>query len=334
MKFPMRLPQIVSRRTAAVALRLKKSSPEICLISGLVAGAVALVKVGTETWKNKETIENDIKNLKTAKEIVVNAKDDERVDKDEAKKELGKSYVNLGKDICKTYWKPAVLSAASAGFFISGNRILRKQLATVTTAYALLYDSFNKYRSRVISDLGKEKDEEYMYGTKKITEANKETGEIEEHVTAGGSKYNVSRYSRWFDEGVFDSCSGQWIVRNYCWRDNPLINAATIKSAQVTANNMLQANGYLFLNDVYKLLGLPMSVDGQIVGWDIANGGDGYIDFGVFPEGGHQLLVNKAFIEGKTPNALLDFNVDGPILGSLEQMFGKDETMKLISERW
>ena len=330
----IRLPQNVSRKVAQIFLKTKKASPEICLVSGLVVGGLALVKVGTETWKNKETIENDIKNLKTAKEIVVSAKDDECVDKDEAKKELGKSYVNLGKDICKTYWKPVVLSAASAGFFIGGNRILRKQLSTVTTAYALLYDSFNKYRSRVISDLGKEKDEEYMYGTNKIAETNPETGELVEQTPGGRSKYNVSRYSRWFDEGVFDSCSGQWVVRNYCWRDNPAVNEATIRSAQVTANNMLKANGYLFLNDVYKLLGLPMSVDGQIVGWDIANGGDGYIDFGVFPEGGHQLSVNKAFCDHKTPNALLDFNVDGPILGSLEQMFGKDETAKLIGQRW
>ena len=80
------------------------------------------------------------------------------------------------------------------------------------------------------------------------------------------------------------------------------------------------------------MLGLPPTREGQIVGWTLC-GGDGFIDFGVFPSKQHPLEkiapVNRLFLDNKTCNALLDFNVDGPILGALDAIYGKKCADKL-----
>lgn len=65
------------------------------------------------------------------------------------------------------------------------------------------------------------------------------------------------------------------------------------------------------MNDVYKILGLPETKAGQIVGWVYNTEspfGDNYVDFGIFDE------RNKNFINSKSNIVLLDFNVDGNIL--------------------
>ena len=35
------------------------------------------------------------------------------------------------------------------------------------------------------------------------------------------------------------------------------------------ANDFLQCNGWISLNDVFKLFGFPLTLEGQIIGWKI-----------------------------------------------------------------
>lgn len=335
MRLPsVKLPEKLTRTIGKVILKTKKASPEICVVTGIVCGGAAIVMVGVKTWKNKDKLTNDISAIKETNNNVKEAKEQENVEKvKEEKKELIKASGNLAKDIAKTYWIPASLSVASVGLIWGSHAILRRRLSATTAAYAMLLESYKKYRQRVVEELGEEKDQEYAYGVKMVDSVDAETGEVKRRAMVSKGR-TLSPYARWFDEGAFDSSTGQWLYRNYAWRDSAMLNEATLRSAMVTANQLLKANGYLFLNDVYKLLGLPMSVDGQIVGWDLCGNGDGYVDFGVFPENGHQLPVNRAFLNGDTPNALLDFNVDGPILGALEKTWGPEQTEKLIVGRW
>ena len=77
---------------------------------------------------------------------------------------------------------------------------------------------------------------------------------------------------------------------------------------------MLKAKGYLFLNDVYDMLGIPRTKAGQIVGWiyDEKNPiGDNFVDFGIY-DGNKETVRN--FVNGYERTILLDFNVDGNIL--------------------
>lgn len=113
-------------------------------------------------------------------------------------------------------------------------------------------------------------------------------------------KGNYSQYAMYFDERnpKFDG-------------KHPEFNRIFLATQQHYANDLLKTKGYLFLNDVYKMLGLPETKAGQIVGWVYNTEspfGDNYVDFGIFDE------RNKNFINGKSNIALLDFNVDGNIL--------------------
>ena len=87
-----------------------------------------------------------------------------------------------------------------------------------------------------------------------------------------------------------------------------------LRNQQQYANDKLRANGYLFLNEVYEMLGIQKTQAGQIVGWvydDKNENGDNYVDFGMYD-------VNRStcrdFVNGYERSILLDFNVDGSIL--------------------
>ena len=86
-----------------------------------------------------------------------------------------------------------------------------------------------------------------------------------------------------------------------------------LKLQQSYANKRLKEEGYLFLNDVYEMLGFLKTSAGQVVGWiydeDIPNG-DNFVDFGIY-----NIDNPKAndFVNGYERSIVLDFNVDGII---------------------
>ena len=84
-------------------------------------------------------------------------------------------------------------------------------------------------------------------------------------------------------------------------------------AAEFYANDLLKARGRLFLNEVYRMLGIDETKAGQVVGW-VYNPdnptGDNFVDFGIY---NMQRERVRAFVNGYEPNILLDFNVDGVI---------------------
>lgn len=115
--------------------------------------------------------------------------------------------------------------------------------------------------------------------------------------------HDVSPYARWFDR----------------YNDNHKIhdseyNRYFLMYQQNYATEKLRHRGYLFLNEVYDMLGIPRTKAGQVVGWvyDERNPiGDNFVDFGIYED------RNAAFINGYSDKVLLDFNVDGDILDAL-----------------
>lgn len=111
-----------------------------------------------------------------------------------------------------------------------------------------------------------------------------------------------SPYATFFDE------------QSSAWTNNPECNKFFLLRTQEFANDKLRAQGYLFLNEVYDMLGLPRTRAGQLTGWvyDVHNPvGDNYVDFNIFSDRNHK------FVNGFEKSVLLDFNVDGNILDRL-----------------
>lgn len=113
---------------------------------------------------------------------------------------------------------------------------------------------------------------------------------------------SASIYARFFDE----TCTG--------WSNDAELNRAFLETQKQLANDKLKARGYLFLNDVYDMLGMPRTKVGCKVGW-IYNEknpvGDNYVDFDLLSD------HNRGFINGLEKSVLLDFNVDGYILDAI-----------------
>lgn len=88
------------------------------------------------------------------------------------------------------------------------------------------------------------------------------------------------------------------------WEQNRDINYMRLKMVENHANELLRKRGYVFLRDIYEILGIPVTKHTLFVGWflDTSNSsGDGFIDFGI------------RFINETDCDIELDFNVDGNI---------------------
>lgn len=91
-----------------------------------------------------------------------------------------------------------------------------------------------------------------------------------------------------------------------------------LRQQQNWANDMLQARGFVFLNDVLDTLGLSRMPIGQLVGWIYGKdtSGDNFVDFGCW---GQQHEEESPEDQGQDWSIALKFNVDGVILNCLKE---------------
>lgn len=298
----------MTRTFNRVGLQLKKHSPEILVVTGVV-GAVASAVMACKATTKIDTILNEAKEkVNTIHECLENPELQDRYTEEDSKKDLALVYVQTGMKLAKLYGPSLLLGAASIGCILASNNIIHKRNVALAAAYATVDSSFKDYRSRVIERFGKDLDRELKYNIK--------TEEIEEIVTDENGKETVvkktietanvqpgySGYSIVFDDG------------NTGWDADPELTKFFLVQQQNYANDRLKARGHLFLNEVYDMLGAPRTKAGAQVGWiyDEAHPiGDNYVDFGIF-----DIHKPKAcdFINGREKVIILDFNVDGVIL--------------------
>lgn len=101
------------------------------------------------------------------------------------------------------------------------------------------------------------------------------------------------------------------------WEADSESNLYFLNKAQRDLNDRLKEEGYLFLNDVYKYLGIKKTKAGQIVGWiyeEENQFGDNFVDFGIYDKDDERCV---AFVNGEEDVILLDFNVDGEIISRI-----------------
>lgn len=297
MKLPIKLPAKLTRAVGKAMMKVKAVSPEICFVTGIVAGAGALVLVGVETWKGKEKLSEDIEVVKTLKNVETTDPDGETdILHEEHKKEVRKAYFVVVKDVTKMYWKPALLATGGAALIIIGGRKLRKDLTAMTIAYNVLKDRYDKVCKRMTEELGEEKAQEILYGAKTVEEINAETGEVTKKAVVDKNTI-LSPYAFQFDSGDFDSEKGMYIWRNLVWSESKLMNMNCVKEKQDAANWLLRAKGYYTLNEVRDAFGLPPVAEGFMMGWVYDPYDDNnLIDFGVL-DGPTQLTANRIFMD-------------------------------------
>lgn len=296
----------LTRKAHKVGFKLKKHSPEILVAVGVAGTVVSTVMACKATLKVNEVLGEAKEKIETIHEVVNNPETAEKYTEEDSKKDLAIVYVQTGVKFVKLYGPSVLLGAASIGCIMTSHRILSKRNVALAAAYATVDRGFKEYRGRVIERFGKELDRELKYNIKAKeieTIVQNEDGTesaVKETINSADPNLN-SDYARFFDE----YCTG--------WTKDPEYNLLFVKHQQNYANDLLKQQGYLFLNDVYKMFGIPATKAGQVVGWiyDPNNEiGDNYVDFGIY-----NLYNEKArdFVNGRERSILLDFNVDGNI---------------------
>lgn len=291
-----------SRMFNKAGLEIKKHSPEILMTAGIVGTVASTVLACKATTKVSKILEEKNNTVEKIHECVEDGAIDYTVE--DSKKDLTIVYAQTGVKLAKLYAPAIALGVVSIGSIVMGQRILKKRNIALAAAYTVVDKGFKDYRKRVVERFGEEIDKELRYNIKAEEIEVETTDENGNKVTKKEivNKVNTnSDYARFFDA----SCPG--------FTKSPEYNLMFLKRQQDWANEKLQKQGYLFLNDVYEMLGMQKAPYGQIVGWvyDEKNPkGDNYVDFGIYDANNE---AKRRFVNGLEQVVLLDFNVDGNI---------------------
>lgn len=282
----MNLPENITRGFGRKVLTIKKQSPHIFFVAGVIGSVTSTVLACRATLKLEKTLDEIKADLHTVMELK-NDVDVENYDEIQYRKDVAYVYAMGGMELAKLYGPSVIIGAASVALLTGSHVQLTRRNGALMAAYAAVQEAYNEYRNRVRAELGDERELEiYRQG---------ETNAVECAESKTRDPNSHSPYAVFFDEFSPN------------WEKDPELNRLFIQCQQTYANNLLRSRGHVFLNEIYDMLGVDRTRAGAVVGWVIGHDGDNYIDFGIFnPE-------NSRFVNGMERSILLDFNVDGVI---------------------
>jgi hypothetical protein len=301
----------VTRSLHKVGFKIKKHSPEILVVAGVVGTVTSVVMACKATLKVNDILDEAKVTIDTIHEGVEQQKhtaDGEEYTQEIANKDLTIVYAQTGWKLIKLYGPAVALSAVSIGCMLASHNIMRKRNIALAAAYTAVDTGFKEYRGRVIERFGKDLDRELRYNIK--------AKEIEEVVIdEDGNETTVTKTVEVIDPNAIHSIySVVFCEGNIGWTRNAELNKVFLIQQQNYANDKLKAQGILTLNEVYDMIGAPRTAYGQLAGWVYTGdgtAGDDFVDFGIF-----DIYNEKAcdFINGHEKSVILDFNCIGNIL--------------------
>lgn len=311
----------LSKLAGRPGLVVKKHSPEILLVGGIAC------IVGGAVWACKSTLELDdtiddikdridtVKNgntdevIEVTADIIEDPENKEMIKYEASRADLARVYIGATWDIVRLYAPSFILMGSGIGMVCGSHSIMHRRTASLMAAYELMDKSFEAYRQRVADKWGVEEEKSIRYAEHDekidVTYVDEKTGKEKKKKEiikcTEVRPDDISIYARFFD----DTCSE--------WDKSSEYNLAFLKGQQAWFNNLLQARGHVFLNEVYDALGIKRTQAGQVVGWiyDPDNDEiDNYVDFGIYNV---NYSASRDFVNGYNDVILLDFNVDGVI---------------------
>ena len=176
---------------------------------------------------------------------------------EEAEKEKGEKLTTWEtvKTTAPTYIPTVLFGVGTVACIFGANILNKRQQASLMSAYALLDESYNKYRRKVVELYGKETHEEIVNAI--AVEEAKDIG-----ITAESLCANTCLTS---DEACGDPVLfyDEWSHRYFESTIEQVI------AAQYHANRNLVLRGYVLLNELYEFLGLKPTDYGNAVGWAV-----------------------------------------------------------------
>lgn len=305
----------VTRGINRFGLTLKKHSPEILLVAGVVGGVVSAVMACKATTKFSSILEEPKDQLDQMRDYVEKNGYTEKYTEQDHKKDIALVYAHTCWDIAKLYGPSVILGAASVTCILASHNIIRQRNAALAAAYTAVDSTLKDYRKNVRDRFGEKLDQELRYNIK--------SKEVEETViNEDGSEQIVKKTIETAEEpkthDKYSKFARPFDDRNENYENDAEFNLSFLLAVQNQMNDLLKTRGHVFLNEVYDALGFQRSRAGQVVGWvydEVTPVGDNYIDFGI-----HDLWKegSRDFVSGYEKFIMLDFNVDGVVLELLQ----------------
>lgn len=280
-------------------LKAQKHSPGILFVAGVVGFGATVVLASKATLKLSDILEQNEARQNEAHDDheIARLQDEKQADKN-YKKEVAALKVVFVKDVVRLYAPAVGVGVLSVGALTGSHVILNRRYTGVVAAYATLDRSFREYRGRVVELFGADTDKKLVNGVTTREIASEDGSQVTTVYESEGS----SPYAKLFAKDT-----------TFEWSPQPDYNLHYLRAQQQIANDNLNANGYIFLSEVYKSLGLEETKASRVVGWMKKNpknpDANGYVDFGIFdnPNAFNDFMADR---EGAI---WLDFNVDGVI---------------------
>lgn len=301
----------MTRTFHKVGFKLKKHSPEILVVAGVIGTVTSAVMACKATLKVSDVIDETKESIEIIHACAgkgLKTSDGEEYTQEIANKDLAIVYIQTGWKFAKLYGPAVLLGVTSIGCMVGSNHILRKRNIALGAAFTAMDKSFKEYRGRVIERFGKDLDRELRFNTK--------AKQIEETVVdENGKESTVTKTVEIVDPNVAHSIySVVFCEGNTGWTKNAELNKVFLLQQQNYANDKLRLNGVLTLNEVYDMIGAPRTAYGQLAGWvytEDSSVGDNFVDFGIFDINSEKKCD---FINGIERSIILDFNCIGNVL--------------------
>ena len=298
--------QVVTRGIGIAGKTVIEHSPDILVGAGIIGFVGTAILSGKATLKASTVLE-EYEEMQDKCEMAKDASESgltvEPYSDEDYKSDHRSAFIWTAKELGKTYLPVVALGVFSAGCVLKSHHILKARNVALVAAYKVLDEGFKKYRSRVVEEFSEEVDWRFKNGVKS------EEMEVVETDSTGKEKKKKKKVQA---DVIEEEPSGYSFVYD---NDHALVNLSNelyimdhLRAAEASANSILNARGYIFLNEVLRAIGLPETTEGQIVGWEMKGDGDGFVDFG----------IRQVFFK-KEPCFILDFNVDGPIYKNISK---------------
>ena len=155
-----------SRAFYKAGFQLKKHSPEILVVAGVVGGVVSAVMACKATTKVSTIIDSAKDDIDAIHSCAENPEFADEYTQKDAQKDLTIVYAQTGLKLVKLYAPSVLLGAASVTSVLAGHNILHKRYLASAAAYTAVDTAFKQYRGRVVERLGEKMDKELLYNIK------------------------------------------------------------------------------------------------------------------------------------------------------------------------
>ncbi len=301
----------------------KVKSPEILAVTGVAAIVTGTVLACKATTKAGSIVEEHRKALADIKEASTNPEyEGEYNAEEDAPRDRFIVYIQTGAKFVKLYAPAVICIGLGIACMLGSNNILKNRWLGAAAAYNMLSDKFDGYRKRVADEVGEEKESDIFHALEtKALEVKNKDGMTELKTVKAANTITGSPYAVLFDETA------------HSWHRDPVINKMFLQGVQNDANRLLKRRGFLYLSEVYDMLGYfcepandrydisPEQAEAsRHVGWLLDKNGKPYSGCdGEVKISALDMLNARAydFQRGFEASVLLDFNVDGDILSRM-----------------